>query len=57
MPVAPIQLIFLVFAFVLACVSAWLGGPGFTWQKALSAALAFLIASLLLGGATVHGLG
>lgn len=42
-----VHLLLLVFAFVFACVSAWLAGPGLTWQRALSVAFACLVASMI----------
>ncbi len=42
-----VHLILLVFAFVFGVVAILLAGPGFTWQRALSAALTALIASML----------
>ncbi len=43
-----IHLLFILLAFLLSAISAiWLSGPGFTWQRAVSAALACFFASMI----------
>jgi len=43
-----LHLLLLVFALVFFGISAWLSGPGFTWQRAISLGLTALVASMLV---------
>lgn len=45
MPILHVLLVLL--AMVLAFVSAYLAGPGATWQRTLALAVAFLAASMI----------
>jgi hypothetical protein len=43
-----LHLLLLLLAFLLSLVSAvWLSGPGFSWQRAISSALACFFASMI----------
>ena len=42
-----LHLVLLVLAFVLGAVATVIAGPGFTWQRSLSAAFTALVASMI----------
>lgn len=42
------HLILLIAALIFGVIATWISGPGFTWQRAISAAFTCFIASLLV---------